>query len=108
MASINIKALTIIMSFEKAFKKMKKRDRLEMNKMQGQFAEGLHVITRREQGYDVKRTGTGSDFVVQRMDIFGRKRGPKRYEEVKSGKAKQSKLQKKAQGKTKRYRVVRY
>lgn len=96
------------MGIEKSLKKLKKRERFELNKMQGLIAEGTYVITQREQFSSVKRAPIGSDYVVQRINPLTGRKGPKTLVEIKSGGAKLSKLQKKTRKKSKRYEVVRF
>lgn len=89
------------------FDKIRKQNRLALNKMKGKFEENLSAAGWASKGYDVKRTGRGSDFEVTKKNFFTGKVEDKRLVEVKSGKAKLSKLQKKTQKSTKNYTVDR-
>jgi len=97
--------------FEDIFKKSKKeklRDRLIENKRQGLTAENSYRTKAFTEGKKLIRTGKGHDFVAQQVDVFGKTFGKKTFIEVKSGKAKQSKLQKETQAKNKdNYQVER-
>jgi hypothetical protein len=60
------------------------------------------------QGYEVERTGRGSDYVRRKRDIFTGRVTKTEHVEVKSGNAILSPLQKKTKKKKKsNYRVVR-
>ncbi|MEM5879334.1 MAG: hypothetical protein QXU74_02465 [Candidatus Aenigmatarchaeota archaeon] len=80
-------------------KKMKKRRILALNKMRGETAETLFRGKALLSGYEVTRTGKGSDYKIQKIQptIYGIKKvGRPKLIEVKSSKtAKASKLQKK-------------
>ena len=74
-------------------KKEKKVAVIKENQMRGKAAEDDVVMSYTLRGYDMERTGRGSDFKARRRDLFtGRVRETK-YVEVKSGNAKLSKLQ---------------
>jgi hypothetical protein len=94
---------------KKRLQKQRRRAQLNQNKMQGKFAEYNFVTSAKMRGHRVKRKPYGSDYEIQKTDFFGRPKGKKRLVEVKSGKAKLSKLQKKTKKKNKgKYKVVRY
>jgi len=96
------------MDFLKAMKKQKKQMILANNRMRGRMAEENYVTSRRMQGYDVRRTGRGSDYEERKVDMWTGRRGPKTLVEVKSSSsAPVSKLQKKTKRKSSRYRVER-
>ncbi|RLJ07140.1 MAG: hypothetical protein DRP12_02780, partial [Candidatus Aenigmatarchaeota archaeon] len=59
------------------------------------------------RGYEVIRTGKGHDFRVRKRDLFTGKVKESKLIEVKSGKAKLSKLQEKIKRKKKNYKVER-
>lgn len=81
---------------------------LHGNKIQGFYAEQTYATSRRLQGYEVKRTGKGHDFVESKVDILTGKRGPRTYVEVKSSRtAPLSPLQKKTMKEKRNYRVER-
>ena len=81
---------------------------LSINRTRGQMAESSYVTGRRLQGYDVKRKAHGSDYVERKVDFLTGRKGKETLVEVKTGRAKLSKLQKKTKKKTKRYRIERY
>lgn len=58
------------------------------------------------RGYEVERTGRGSDFRVRRRDLWTGRVVESKLVEVKTGKAKLSKLQRKT-GKKSNYKQVR-
>lgn len=98
--------------YEKEAEKLRKRQQLAVNKLQGDLAESTYVTDRTLKGHEVKRTGKGSDYEERKSYFLSRRKGPKKLVEVKSGGAKQSKLQKKTQKKAKKrgrgYTVMRY
>jgi len=88
------------------FRKRTKSEVIRDNVRKGRAAEE-NVRTRYEMdGYKVKRTGIGHDFKVSKTNIFTGKKTTK-YIEVKSGKAKLSRLQKRTKRKSKNYVVER-
>ncbi len=88
--------------------KFSKRMTLVNNRFKGSMAEQNYVMGRSLQGYEVKRTGRGSDYVERKVNMWSDKKGPKTYVEVKSSRtAPLSKLQKKTKKKISRYKVVR-
>lgn len=89
-------------------KKFGKQLTLNNNKMNGKLAESNYAMSRRFEGYEVIRTGRGSDYKERKVDWLTRQKGPWTHVEVKSSRtAPLSKLQKKTEKKTKRYRVHR-
>lgn len=89
-------------------KKSKKRMTLAMNKTRGSMAEQNYATGRTMQGYEVERTGRGSDYKERKVDFLTGRRGPPTYVEVKSGNAHLSELQKKTKKRTSKYREERY
>lgn len=85
-----------------------KRTRLVRNKTKGKMAEDLAITRYGLHGYSIKRTGRGSDYEVSKRSWrTGRKK--KKLVEVKSGRARLSKLQRKTYRKHKRsYEVWRF
>ncbi|MEM2947608.1 MAG: hypothetical protein QXN96_05170 [Candidatus Bathyarchaeia archaeon] len=88
----------------KKSKKQRKREVLEYNYTKGKIGEDLVAMKYTLMGYEVERTGRGSDFRVRKRDIFGRVIESKVIE-VKTGRSKLSKLQKKMKKKKSNYRV---
>jgi hypothetical protein len=89
--------------------KDKKRAKLAMNKYQGNSAEAYYQITAPARGTRLERKPHGRDYDEWDTDILGRKKGKKRFIEIKTGNAKLSKLQKKTMRKhKKRYSVMRF
>lgn len=87
----------------------KKAFTLKTNKMTGERGEIAFKIDQRLQGHDVKKVHKGRDFVEQKKDFWGRKKGNPFSVEVKTGNAKLSDAQKKRKKKEKgSYKVVRY
>lgn len=88
-------------------KKFRKALRLKGNKMTGKMMEDNYKLARSLQGYEVKRTGRGHDFVERKVDWLTGRKGPRKYVEVKSSStAPLSRLQKKIKKKG-NYEVVR-
>ena len=74
------------------------------------MSEDWFALTQRLQGHEVRKIHKGGDFVVQKRDAFGRKKGKPITVEVKTGDSKLSEAQerkKKRLGK-KKYKIVRY
>ena len=59
------------------------------------------------KGYELTRTGKGSDYEAVHRDLFTGKVTDRRLLEVKSGNAKLSSLQEETRRRTKKYTVVR-
>lgn len=90
----------------KKSKKQRKRELLKDNIAQGKIGEDLAELKYTLSGYEVERTGKGHDFRVRKRDIFGRVVESKVIE-VKTGKSKLSKLQKKTKRRKSNYKVER-
>jgi hypothetical protein len=88
-------------------KKQIKREVLEENRRRGKAAEDAYVMRAEFAGYEVERTGRGHDFRVRKRDPWTRKVTYSGVREVKSGKAKLSKLQSKTKKKQSNYKVIR-
>ena len=86
-------------------KKQRKKEQLRENVRKGRAGEDQARMVYALRGYDVERTGKGSDFRARRRDMFTGKVESKRVE-VKTGKSQLSKLQKKTKKKGK-YEVYR-
>jgi len=87
-------------------KKQKKRRILTENKRKGKTGEDIVAMNYRLRGYEVERTGKGHDLRVRQKDWTGRVVKSK-VVEVKTGKARLSKLQKKTKKKKSNYKVER-
>lgn len=72
------------------------------------MSENSYATGRQIQGYEVRRTGRGSDYKERKVNILTGRTGPWTHVEVKSGNSRLSKLQNRTKRKTKRYRVERY
>jgi len=94
---------------KKDLDKSRKRTRLKVNKIKGKMAEEGFVAYHSVGHNTVTRTGKGHDFKKTHRSVIGRKYEGTTFHEVKTGKSKQSKLQKKTQKKMgpKRYKVDR-
>lgn len=88
-------------------KKQKKRETIANNRAKGRAAEDEFRLTSTLRGEEVVRTGRGSDFRVRKRDPWTGRVTSSKLVEVKSGKAKLSKLQKKTKRKKSNYRVAR-
>ena len=88
-------------------KKQKKRERLAVNRAKGRAGEEIVVSRYVLSGYEVERTGKGHDFRVRRRDPFTGRVVESKLVEVKTGKAKLSKLQKRTKKKKSNYKVER-
>jgi hypothetical protein len=88
-------------------KKQRKRRKLGEARRKGRAGEEAYKFGAMLRGVEVERTGRGHDYVERRKDLLtGRVRSTK-YVEVKTGRAKLSKLQKKTKKKKKgAYKVV--
>ena len=86
-----------------------KSSTLAFNKWRGRMSEDWFALTQRLQGHEVRKIHKGGDFVVQKRDIYGRKRGKPEIHEVKTGDSKLSPAQKRKKRRLgKRYKVDRY
>jgi hypothetical protein len=90
----------------KKSKKQRKKEVLAENRAKGRAGEDIVRTEYALQGYEVERTGKGSDFRVRRRDIFTGRVIESKVVEVKTGKGQLSKLQKKTKRK-KKYKVER-
>jgi len=88
-------------------KKQLKRETLANSRAKGKAAEDWTVTSYSMRGYEVERTGRGSDFRVRKRDPFTGRVVESKLVEVKSGKAKLSELQKKTKKKKSNYKVDR-
>lgn len=88
-------------------KKEKKRMVIRENRRKGKIAEDIVKMSYILRGYEVERTGRGHDFRVRRRDLFTGRVIESKVIEVKSGKAKLSKLQQKIKKKKSNYKVER-
>ena len=92
----------------KKSKKRRQRDQLEANKRKGRAGENEVRIKYAMQGYEVSRTGKGSDLQVIKSDFCTGKVVESKKVEVKTGNAKLSKLQRKAKPKVERVNPLFY
>jgi len=88
-------------------KKEKKKIIIKENQRKGKIAEDMVRMKYLLRGYEVERTGKGHDFRVRRRDLFTGKVIESKVIEIKSGKAKLSKLQQKIKKRKKNYKVER-
>ncbi|RLJ01426.1 MAG: hypothetical protein DRP10_04100 [Candidatus Aenigmatarchaeota archaeon] len=88
-------------------KKEKKKIIIKENQRKGKMAEDIVKMKYLLHGYEVERTGKGHDFRVRKRDLFTGKVTESKVIEVKSGRAKLSKLQQKIKKRKKNYKVER-
>src|SRR3989338_4200646 len=88
-------------------KKEIKREVLAENRRNSKYAEENYRMRASIQGYEVERTGKGHDYRVRKRDPFTGKVTYSGLREIKSGKAKLSRLQEKTKKKKSNYKVVR-
>lgn len=95
--------------FGKKSEKARKREKIKKNKRKGKAAENQVRMELQLQGYQVERTGKGSDFRAKKRDLLTGEVVDEKLVEVKSGSSKLSKLQKKTRKKKgkKNYKVAR-
>jgi predicted Holliday junction resolvase-like endonuclease len=92
---------------KKYSKKQLKREVIAENREKGKAGEE-DVRTKYEmRGYDLERTGKGSDFKAVRRDLWTGKPRKTVYLEVKTGNARLSPLQRKTKKKLRNYKVER-
>ncbi len=91
----------------KISKKQLKREVIEENRRKGIAAEENYRMRAQLSGYEVERTGRGHDFRVRKRDLLTGRVTYSGVREIKSGKAKLSKLQQKTKRKKSNYKVVR-
>ena len=82
------------------------RERLEKNKKRGKAGENLVKLKYWVNGWEMERTGRGSDFIARKRSFWSGKVLETKRIEVKTGKAKLSELQKKTR-KRGHYKVER-
>ena len=85
--------------FPKKTKKQRKREVLANNRRKGKAGEDIVAMNYNMRGYEVERTGRGHDLRVRQRDWLTGKVMKSKLVEVKTGKAKLSKLQKKTKEK---------
>lgn len=85
----------------KSMKRWNKRFTLDNNKFKGKWAEESFKTEMQVKGYDVERTGHGSDYKARKRNLLTGKVGKEKHYEVKSGNAKLSPLQRKKKRKLK-------
>jgi hypothetical protein len=89
-------------------KKQRKRRKLAEARRKGAAGEETYRWQATLQGKEVERTGRGHDFIERKRDFLTGRVTSTKYVEVKTGKARLSKLQKKTKKKKKGgYKVVR-
>jgi hypothetical protein len=86
----------------KRTKKQRQRDQLADNKRKGRAGEDTVAMNYTLRGYEVERTGKGSDFRVRKRDLWTGRVVESKLVEVKTGKGKASKLQRKKKAKVER------
>ena len=95
------------MLWGKKSKKQKKRDTIANNRRKGKTAEDIVAMNYSLSVYEVERTGRGSDLRVRKRDLLTGRVTKSKLVEVKSGKAKLSKLQKRTKKRQRNYKVER-
>ncbi|MGI0055884.1 MAG: hypothetical protein ACREAK_00760 [Nitrosarchaeum sp.] len=93
--------------FPKKTKKQRKREVLAENRRKGKAGEDVVAMNYRMNGYEVEKTGRGHDLRVRQRDWLTGKVIKSKVVEVKTGKAKLSKLQRKTRKKQSNYKVER-
>ena len=88
-------------------KKQIKKEVIAENRRKGKAAEEAYKMRAQLAGYEVERTGKGHDFRVRKRDILTGKVTYSGVREIKSGKAKLSKFQRKTKKKQSNYKVIR-
>jgi hypothetical protein len=91
----------------KKSKKQATAERLANSQAKGKAAEDWTAVSYSIKGYEVERTGRGSDFRVRRRDPFTGRVVESKLVEVKSGNAKLSDLQKQTKKRKSNYKVDR-
>ena len=87
--------------------KERKRQRIRRNRRQGKAAEDQVRMEYNMRGYEMERTGHGSDFRAKKRDFLTGEVVDEKLVEVKSGNAELSELQKKTKNGRKDYVVER-
>jgi hypothetical protein len=93
--------------FGKRTKRQRKADTIASNRRKGAAAEDEAMFEDQLAGYEVQRTGRGYDYVRRKRDLWTGRVVKTQKVEVKSGRAKLSKLQKKTKKKSTNYVVKR-
>ena len=92
--------------FKPRSKKQRQRDQIRQNFRKGRAGEDQVRMKYMMQGYEVERTGRGSDFRVRKRDPFTGRVRESKLVEVKTGRADLSDLQRKTKKKS-NYKVER-
>lgn len=92
---------------KKISKKQIKKEVIAENKEQGRRGEESARMKLALQGYEVERSPRGKDFVARKRNLFTGKVIQTKHIEVKTGKAKLSKLQQKTKKNKKNYQVMK-
>jgi len=104
---LNLKPMRLNDPFKRT-KKQKKREVLSRSKEKGKMGETAIALQYGLGGYEVERTPRGKDFTVRKRDLLTGRVTQTKYIEVKTGRAKLSKLQEKTKKKKKgSYKVER-
>lgn len=88
-------------------KKQRKREQIRESQRKGRAGEEIVRMNYELGGYEVERTGKGSDFRVRRRDLLTGRVVESKLIEVKTGEAKLSELQRKTKKKKRKYKVER-
>jgi len=88
-------------------KKEIQRAVIDENRRKGRMGEENVKMKFQMRGYDVERSPRGKDFIARKRDIFTGRVTETKHIEVKTGKAKLSRLQEKTRKNTSNYQVVR-
>ena len=91
----------------KISKKQIKREVIADNRRRGKIAEDSVKMKLQLGGYEVERSPHGRDFIARKRDLFTGRITQTKHIEVKSGKAKLSKLQEKTKKNKSNYKVIR-
>ncbi len=84
-----------------------RREILIENKRRGKAGENKYIMRARLAGYEVERTGRGSDFRIRKREICTNKVTYTGLREIKTGNAKPSKLQQSVRKKQSNYKVIK-
>lgn len=91
----------------KLSKKHRNRERIAEIRRKGRAGEDSFTMHATLSGYEVERTGRGSDFRIRKRDMFTGRVTESKLVEVKTGRSKLSKLQQRTKRKKSNYKVVR-
>ncbi len=94
-------------TFKPQSKKQRQKDQIKENFRKGRAGEDQIRMKYMMQGYEVERTGRGSDFRVRKRDLFTGRVTESKLVEVKTGSADLSNLQRKTKKKKSNYKVER-